>query len=157
MTNYSKDVFLQLLKYNYTIAFAESMTGGALASNLVLNAGASDVIGYSVVTYSDQVKIKHLNINPMLIDIHGVVSNVIAMEMAKSVRQIAESNIGVGITGNAGPTATGNAQVGEIWVAVDYLGEVYSYHLQLKQLSREEVIEQTVKVVYSMLNQLLKK
>jgi nicotinamide mononucleotide (NMN) deamidase PncC len=79
------------------------------------------------------------------------------MEMAKSVRQIAESNIGVGITGNAGPTATGNAQVGEVWVAVDYLGEVYSYHLQLKQLSREEVIEQTVKVVYSMLNQLLKK
>lgn len=157
MTNYSKEVFELLVKYDYKIAFAESMTGGALVSNLVLNPGASYVLDYSCVTYSKEMKSKILGIKEMLFDIHGVVSNVVATEMAKSIRTISGSNIGVGITGNAGPSSLENAQIGEIWVAFDYLGDIYTYHLQLKNLPREQVIEQAVKVVYSMLLQLLKK
>lgn len=157
MINYSEQVFNQLVLYDYKIAFAESVTGGALVSNFVLNPSASNLLSYSVVTYSIDAKHQHLGIPMMLFDIHGVVSNVIAIEMARNIRTIAKSDIGVGITGNAGPTAQENAQVGEIWVAIDYLGEVFSYHMQMKKASRAEVIEQAVRIVYQMLSQLLKK
>lgn len=145
-----------LTEYEYKIAFAESITGGALVSALVKHSGASNVLEYSVVTYSKKAKEKQLNINPVLFDVHGVVSKVIAMEMAENIKRIAESDIGVGITGNAGPTAQENSDVGEIWFAIAYKDETYSYHIQLKKNEREMVIEDAVKVVYQMLYKLLK-
>lgn len=146
-----------LAKYEYTIAFAESITGGALVSELVKNSGASAVLSYSVVTYSKEAKETFLEIPAMLFDVHGVVSKVIAVEMANNIKRIAKSDIGIGITGNAGPTAISNASVGEIWFAINYQSETYSYHIQLKQADRASVIEDAVKVVYHMLYKLLTK
>jgi PncC family amidohydrolase len=93
----------------------------------------------------------------MLFDVHGVVSKVIAIEMAKNIANISKADVGVGITGNAGPTAQPNSQVGEVWFAFFYQGEAYSYHLQLKQEGREAIIEHAKKVVFQMLLKLLTK
>lgn len=146
-----------LMDYEYKIAFAESMTGGALVSALVKIPNVSTILDYSVVTYSETAKETVLNIPKSLFDIHGVVSKVIAIEMAKNVALLAKSDVGVGITGNAGPTAQSNSQVGEVWFAFYYQGESYSYHLQLKNEGREAIIEHAVKVVYQMLLKLLTK
>ncbi len=146
-----------LMEYEYKIAFAESMTGGALVSELVKIPNISQVLDYSVVTYSQQAKETVLNIPKMLFDVHGVVSKVIAIEMAKNVAGIAKADVGVGITGNAGPTAQENSSVGEVWFAFFYQGESYSYHLQLKNESREAIIEHAKKVVFQMLVKLLTK
>ena len=93
----------------------------------------------------------------MLFDIHGVVSKVISIEMANQIKQIAKSDIGIGITGNAGPTALENSNVGEIWFSINYKDEVFSYHIQLRQNDRKSMIEDAVKVVYQMLYKLLSK
>lgn len=146
-----------LMEYDYKIAFAESMTGGALVSELVKVPNISQVLDYSVVTYSQQAKETVLNIPKMLFDVHGVVSKVIAIEMAKNVVSLAKADVGVGITGNAGPTAQHNSQVGEVWFAFFYQGETYSYHLQLKNEGREAIIEHAKKVVFQMLLKLLTK
>ena len=153
----AKKVLDILTEYNYHIAFAESITGGALVSELVKHSGASNVLSYSVVTYSKAAKRDFLNIPEMLFDIHGVVSKVISIEMANQIKQIAKSDIGIGITGNAGPTALENSNVGEIWFSINYKDEVYSYHIQLRQNDRESMIEDAVKVVYQMLYKLLSK
>ncbi|PKK87758.1 MAG: hypothetical protein CVV63_00030 [Tenericutes bacterium HGW-Tenericutes-8] len=146
-----------LTEYDYKIAFAESVTGGALVSELVKNSGASNVLSYSVVTYSKAAKRDYLEIPEMLFDIHGVVSKVISIEMANQIKQIAKADIGVGITGNAGPTALDNSSVGEIWFSINYRDEVFSYHIQLRQNERQAMIEDAVKVVYQMLYKLLSK
>ena len=146
-----------LMEYEYKIAFAESMTGGALVSELVKVPNISHVLDYSVVTYSQQAKETVLNIPKMLFDVHGVVSKVIAIEMAKNVALVAKADVGVGITGNAGPTAQENSQVGEVWFAFFYQGEAYSYHLQLKNEGREAIIDHAKKVVFQMLVKLLTK
>ena len=91
-----------LMEYEYKIAFAESMTGGALVAELVKIPNASSILDYSVVTYSEQSKETVLSIPKMLLDVHGVVSKVIAIEMAKNIATLAKSNIGVGITGKIG-------------------------------------------------------
>jgi PncC family amidohydrolase len=146
-----------LMDYEYKIAFAESMTGGALVAELVKIPNVSTILDYSVVTYAESAKETVLGIPKMLFDVHGVVSKVIAIEMAKSIALLAKSNVGVGITGNAGPTAQPNSQVGEVWFAFYYQGESYSYHLQLKNDGREAIIEHAKKVVYQMLLKLLTK
>ncbi len=146
-----------LMDYEYKIAFAESMTGGALVSELVKIPNVSTILDYSVVTYSESSKETVLGIPKMLFDVHGVVSKVIAIEMAKSIAELAKADVGVGITGNAGPTAQPNSQIGEVWFAFHYQGESYSYHLQLKNEGREAIIEHAKKVVYQMLVKLLTK
>lgn len=146
-----------LMDYEYKIAFAESMTGGALVSELVKIPNASKVLDYSVVTYAQSAKESVLGIPSQLFDVHGVVSKVIAIEMAKSIAQLAQAEVGVGITGNAGPTAQNNSQVGEVWFAFYYQSETYSYHLQLKSEGREVIIEHAKKAVYQMLLKVLTK
>lgn len=144
-----------LITYEYKIAFAESMTGGALASALIKHPNASSVISYSVVTYSKEAKMKFLNIEPVLFDVHGVVSKVISMEMAEHIKEIAQTDIGIGITGNAGPTALDNSEIGEVWFSIAYKNETFSYHIKLKENSRAQLIDDAVKVVYQMLYKLL--
>lgn len=146
-----------LMDYEYKIAFAESMTGGALVSELVKIPNVSKVLDYSAVTYSQETKEKVLNIPKTLFDVHGIVSKVIAIEMAKSIASLASADVGIGITGNAGPSALENSQVGEVWFSIYYQGESYSYHLQLKNEGRETIIEHAKKAVYQMLLKVLTK
>ena len=153
----SKKVLDILIDYDYKIAFAESITGGGLAYELIKNPGASNVIEYSVVTYSKEAKRDVLLINETLFDVHGIVSKVISMEMASQIKKLSKADIGVGITGNAGPTAQVNSQVGEIWFSIAYKEEIYSYHIQLRDEPRELILENAIKVVYQMIYKLLTK
>jgi len=92
-----------LKQSNKTIAFMESCTGGYLANAITNISGASDILKVSLVTYSNEYKIK-FGVNKNTIDTYTVYSEETAKEMAKNITKFANSNIGIGITGELGNT-----------------------------------------------------
>ncbi|MFA5719907.1 MAG: CinA family protein [Acholeplasmataceae bacterium] len=151
----SQSVLEKLKRQNLKIAFAESMTGGSVVSRLIKHGGASEVCELGLVTYSNEMKHEYLDITPDDIKQYGVVSKMISMMMAENVCIKAYSNIGVGVTGNAGPTKSPNSDVGEVWVSIYILGEMHSYHFKYASLQREEIINKTTDAIYSLLDKLL--
>lgn len=93
-----------LIKTRRRVATAESCTGGLLAKRLTDISGSSKYFNSSVVSYSNEAKINILGIKRELIKKHGAVSREVAREMAKGIKKITGSNIGISITGIAGPT-----------------------------------------------------
>lgn len=94
-----KELVEILKKSNKTISCMESCTGGFLANEITNISGASEVIKVSLVTYSNEYKIK-FGVNKKTIDTYTVYSKETAEEMAKAVTKFANSDYGVGITGN---------------------------------------------------------
>jgi nicotinamide-nucleotide amidase len=109
----------QLKAGGLTIAAAESCTGGLLLSRLTDVAGSSAYVVGGVVAYSNDVKTAQLDVPGELIDAHGAVSEPVAVAMAEGVRARTRADIGVGITGIAGPDGgTPQKPVGTVCVAV---------------------------------------
>ena len=103
----------------WRIALAESCTGGLATSRLTDISGSSDYVERSVVVYSNEAKIELLGVARTLIDEHGAVSEPVAESMATAVRERARVEIGVGITGIAGPTGGSEAKpVGTVCISV---------------------------------------
>lgn len=152
-----KEVIKQLIEKGITVSFAESCTGGSLASEFTRVPGASNVFKGSFVTYSDEYKEKYVHVDKKTILTYGVVSKEVAIEMAKGVRKETGAMLTVATTGNAGPTQGDLDQpVGKIFVAFDYKGLVQTYELDLKG-ERDENIEDTVYFVYNEIGKFIAK
>jgi nicotinamide-nucleotide amidase len=93
----------ELRKKNQTLATAESCTGGGLGNRLTHIPGSSDVFVGGVIAYSNQLKIRLLGVRETTLDQFGAVSRQTAEEMARGVRDLCEADVGLGITGIAGP------------------------------------------------------
>ena len=107
-----------------TVAAAESCTGGLLTSRLTDVPGSSRYVRHGVVAYANDVKMTVLRVPPALLEAHGAVSEPVARSMAEGMRAIAGADIGVGITGIAGPDGGTPAKpVGTVAVAVATAGE----------------------------------
>jgi len=105
------------------IAVAESCTGGLLASRLTDVAGSSDYLERAVVCYSNRAKTDLLGVPEALIREHGAVSAPVAVAMATGIRDRAGVEIGVGITGIAGPAGGSDAKpVGTVMIAMAFAG-----------------------------------
>ncbi len=119
-----------LIEKNYTIACAESCTGGLLTSRLTDIAGSSAYVKSSVVSYSNETKINLLKVKAETIDKFEVSSKEVALEMAQGVKNLIGSDIGVGITGLAGPTgSTEKSPVGFVYMAISGpLGDISEEH-----------------------------
>ncbi|MCD7770634.1 MAG: CinA family protein [Oscillospiraceae bacterium] len=101
------------------VATAESCTGGMLAESITSVSGASEMFECGLVTYSERIKSELLGIPQDFITEHGVVSHEVALAMAKSVLEKSGADVGIGITGIAGPTGgTKEQPVGTIYVSV---------------------------------------
>ena len=87
-----------LIARKETIATMESCTGGGVANAITNIPGASEIIKFSAVTYSNEYKIK-MGVNPSVIDKYSVYSIETAEEMAKNISKFANSDFGIGITG----------------------------------------------------------
>lgn len=114
----SSQTVAMLLKNGLTIAAAESLTAGLFQSELAEISGVSGTLVGGVVTYTEQAKIQQLGFTRTFLDEVGVVSEACAVAMAKSVRHKFATNIGVGLTGVAGPQTHDNKPVGTVWVAL---------------------------------------
>lgn len=146
----------KLIEKNYHISFAESCTGGLAAAMLVSIADASKVLDISFVTYADEAKIKYLGVQPGIIAEYGVVSEEVAYQMAEGVAKEAGSEVGVGITGVAGPTgSTDKKPVGMVCFGFYINGEVHTYTKQFGNVGRNKVREKSTEFVYATLAQLL--
>lgn len=103
----------------WRVALAESCTGGLATSRLTDVAGSSDYVERSIVAYSNQAKIDLLGVPASLIAAHGAVSEPVAVAMAEGIRERAGVNVGVGITGIAGPGGgSPEKPVGTVCIAV---------------------------------------
>ncbi len=110
---------------NNHLAVAESCTGGLLAARLTSVSGSSHAFLGGVVAYDNAVKVDQLGVDAELIDRVGAVSEEVARAMAAGIRSLLGSQIGVGITGVAGPDGgTPEKPVGLVWIAVDVDGRV---------------------------------
>ncbi len=108
-----------LTKNNQTLSIAESCTGGLIADSLTNIPGSSRYFLLGVVAYSDDAKIKVLGIPQETIKEHGAVSKETAMALAQNVRHLSQANIGIGVTGIAGPGgATLFKPVGTVFISV---------------------------------------
>jgi nicotinamide-nucleotide amidase len=104
-----------------TIATAESCTGGLLSARLTERAGSSDVFRGGLVVYSNEAKVKLAGVDPALIERVGAVSEEVAAALADGARAALDADVGVGITGIAGPGgATPGKPVGLIWLSVSH-------------------------------------
>ncbi len=101
----------------WTIATAESATGGMVASRITSVPGASRVFRGSVVAYDERVKRVNLGVSADLIEAHGVVSEPVAIAMAEGVAHFLEADVGIAVTGSAGPDPQDKA-VGTMVIAV---------------------------------------
>ncbi len=108
-----------LMECHATLAVAESCTGGAIASRFTALAGASAYFLCGVVSYSNESKIKVLEVDAVAIKQYGAVSEQVARQMAEGARRISGADYAVATTGIAGPTG-GSAEkpVGTVWFAV---------------------------------------
>ena len=112
-------VTVLLKKYHKTIAVAESCTGGLVSDKLTNVPGISEFFLEGVVAYSNRAKVEILGVPEDLIGKHGAVSPQVARAMAEGIKKRSSSDIGVGITGIAGPTgATTEKPVGLVYIAV---------------------------------------
>jgi len=101
-----------------TLALAESCTGGLLSTRLTDVPGASAVLERAFVTYANRAKVEETGVDPMLLERHGAVSEEVAAALASGAMKAAGADVGVGVTGIAGPDGgTAEKPVGLVFVA----------------------------------------
>ena len=116
---FETQVFERLDASGMTIAVAESCTGGLIAHRLTNVPGVSACFLGGIVAYSNEAKVGLLGVTRADLDAHGAVSELVARQMAEGVRERFGADIGVGVTGIAGPGgATPGKPVGLVYVAV---------------------------------------
>lgn len=107
------------MAHGLKLATAESCTGGLLATVITDLPGASAYYSGGVVAYSNDIKIRHLGVDPMALAKHGSVSRIVALQMAFGARRHFSADVAMAVTGVAGPGGgTAAKPVGTVWLAV---------------------------------------
>jgi nicotinamide-nucleotide amidase len=109
-----------LIKNKKTVSVAESCSGGLLSGLLTQSPGSSQYFKLGIVAYSNEAKKNILKIPANTIARKGAVSKEVAVLLAKSIRLLAKTDFGIGITGIAGPGGGSKAKpVGTVFIAID--------------------------------------
>lgn len=160
MYRISKKLFKIIKKKNYHISFAESMTGGFLAYNFILNPGASQHIQYSIIAYSNDIKVKELNVSVDTILKEGVVSKKVSEEMCFGLKQKVKSDVYVSITGQAGPYTEKDIEEKRklnAYFTVIIKDFYLTFTLKFRKDKREKNIKKALKKVFKKVYKLIKK
>ena len=153
----NKELVQALIDKNFKISCAESCTGGLLASSIVEVPAASQVFDMSFVTYANEAKVQLIDVKEKTIATYGVVSEEVAREMAIGCAEKANANVGVGISGIAGPTgATSTKPIGMVCFGFYINGDIFTYTKQFGSIGRTEVRVASVTFVIDTLLELLK-
>ncbi|WP_100065433.1 CinA family protein [Miniphocaeibacter massiliensis] len=142
----------KLRKEKITLATAESITGGLIASKIVNVAGASDIYSEGYITYSDEAKNRVLGIDKNIIEEFSAVSKEVCCEMLKNTKKISKSNTVIVSTGYAGP----GENAGEIFIGINIYESYFIIKLKLKG-DRNIIRETTANISLSCLKELLSK
>lgn len=137
------------------IAVAESCTGGYISHMITNIPGASKVFERGIVCYSNQAKIDLLNVERKTLEIHGAVSENVVKQLAYNIRTLSNVDIGIGISGIAGPTGgTPEKPVGTVYIGFSTEEETQANRfdfnadrIMFKKLVLEKIIEHLEQVV----------
>ena len=151
-----KNLVKILTKKRLKIAFAESCTGGMLASEITSISGASKVFGIGLVTYSNQAKITVLKVNKSIIQKYGAVSPQCCKAMVKNLSKISKAQINVSITGIAGPNGgTKKKPVGLVYIGVKKNNKIFITKNVFKEKSRKAIQKSTIKKTFKIIKSLI--
>ena len=141
-----KNLVKKLIKKKLKISFAESCTGGMLATTITSISGASKVFNLGLVTYSNQSKINILRVNKKTIQKYGAVSPECCKSMVKNLAKISRAQINISITGIAGPNGgTKSKPVGLVYIGVKKNNKLIISKNIFKQKNRKAIQKATVK------------
>ena len=153
-----KDVIEKLIEKNKTISTMESCTGRGVANAITNIEGASEVLKFSAVTYSNEYKIK-MGVSSDIIDKYSVYSIETAMEMSKNISDFSNSNYGVGITGKLNRVDKNNLYGSDNIVFISIydkdLNKFYNYDIEVKKQSRKENKELVINLIIEKLLEIL--
>ncbi len=124
------------------VAVAESCTGGYLAKRITDVSGSSKVFECGICSYSNRIKHQLLGVSERTLEEYGAISEQTATEMASGVRKLSGADIGISVTGNAGPTADEGKEVGLVYIGVDSpkLTQVFTLHVNRRDQDARETI-----------------
>ncbi len=141
---------------SWRIAVAESCTGGGLGAKITSVAGASSYFWGGIISYANDVKIRQLGVNRETLALNGAVSEEVAREMALGVRDALKVELGLAITGVAGPGAEGPKPEGRVCFGIATPQQVVSFTEEFGALGRENVRARAVETLLQRSTKLLK-
>ncbi len=133
-----KDIITKFTNSKVTLAIAESCTGGYISNMFTNISGASKVFERGIICYSNASKVALLNVDPESINQHGAVSETVAKQLANNIRVLSNVDIGIGITGIAGPTGgTPEKPVGLVYIGISNFDVtiVEKYHFNVDRIT----------------------
>ncbi|MDO5603318.1 MAG: competence/damage-inducible protein A [Oscillospiraceae bacterium] len=136
-----EEVVVHLLKgQGKTLATAESCTGGLISQRITSVAGASEVFGFGVCSYANEIKHRVLGVTEEALQKYGAVSPQTAAQMAEGAARLAEADYAVSVTGIAGPGGgTAEKPVGLVWMGLYSPQGIQTIELRLGDVGREQV------------------
>ena len=151
-----KTLINKLTELNKTISTMESCTGGGVANEITNYEGASEVLKFSAVTYSNEYKIK-MGVNEKVIEKYSVYSKETANEMSKNISDFSNSNYGVGITGKLNTVDKRNPYGEDNIVHISIYDKdndkYYNYIVEADKASRKENKEKVInKIIEELMN-----
>jgi competence/damage-inducible protein CinA C-terminal domain len=147
-------VLERLRSLGLKLAVAESCTGGMLGERITSIPGSSDVFLGGIIAYHNDVKVKALGVRAEDIERHGAVSEPVALQMASGVRERTGADVGVSVTGIAGPGGgTPDKPVGLVWISVDVTDakarrfHVFGDRAEIRQRAAQAALEMVRRVL----------
>ena len=157
MNNLSLKIVKLLTKKKLTVSFAESCTGGLLASSITSISGSSKVFNMGLVTYSNNAKAKLLQVPKKTITKYGAVSYETCLSMVKNLSKISNSNISISITGVAGPNGgTKEKPVGLVYIGLKKGRKIIIrknlFQNKKRILIQKKTVNETLKIIKTMIS-----
>lgn len=143
-----KEIITNFTNSKITLAIAESCTGGFI-SNMITNiSGSSKVFERGIICYSNESKVSLLNVDLESINRYGAVSETVAKQLAKNIRDLSNVDIGIGITGIAGPSGgTPEKPVGLVYIGFSTIEETFveKHHFDADRITfKAKVLEKVI-------------
>ena len=156
MSNLSLKIVKLLTKKKLTVSFAESCTGGLLASSITSISGSSKVFNIGLVTYSNNAKVKLLQVPKKTITKYGAVSYETCLSMVKNLSKISKANISISITGVAGPNGGTKAKpIGLVYIGLKKGSKIIVKKNLFKSKKRISIQKATAKQALKMILNIL--
>ena len=151
-----RKIIKELTKRNETIATMESCTGGGVANAITNIEGASEILKFSAVTYSNEYKIK-MGVYGDIINKYSVYSMETAHEMAFNISKFANANYGIGITGKLNRADKNNnfGKDNEVYISIYYKGNYYDIKISVDKKTRKQNKDVIIKVITDKLGDII--
>lgn len=141
-----------LKKHRLLIATAESCTGGLLSGYITSISGASEIFEMGIASYSNRIKHEKLGVPQETLDKYGAVSEQTAALMAEGIRISANADIGISVTGVAGPDSSEGHPPGYVFISLSAKETSKTLLLNIKPLSRDYVRLEAIREIFNLIN-----